>query len=109
MPDSAITITESESTSGWAYEYRVDKSVFTEDGMYQVQVYSSSLDGTKYSSVSEVYSFILDTQSPEVVLSGIENGGRYREYKRKVTIDVRDLSGVDTIVAKVNGDKDCCC
>ncbi len=105
VPDSAITISESESTSGWAYEYRVDKSVFTEDGMYQVQVYSSSLDGTKYSSVSEVYSFILDTQSPEVVLSGIEDGGRYREYKRKVTIDVRDLSGVDNIVAKVNGDK----
>lgn len=105
VDDKDITITESESTSGWAYEYKVDKSVFEEDGMYQIRVYSSSSDGTKYSSVSEEYSFILDTKEPEVVLSGIENGGNYRDYKRKVTIDVRDLSGVDKIIAKVNGEE----
>lgn len=100
-----IKITEDESTSGWTYTYKVDKSVFTEDGAYSIQVYSSASDGTKYSSVSEEYSFILDTQKPEVLLGGIESGKTYREYSRNVTIDVRDLSGVDKIVAKVNGEE----
>ena len=100
-----IKITEDESTSGWTYTYKVGKSVFTEDGAYSIQVYSSASDGTKYSSVSEEYSFILDTKKPEVLLGGIESGKTYREYSRNVTIDVRDLSGVDKIVAKVNGEE----
>ena len=100
-----IKITEDESTSGWTYTYKVDKSVFAEDGAYSIQVYSSASDGTKYSSVSEEYSFILDTQKPEVLLGGIESNKTYREYSRNVTIDVRDLSGVDKIVAKVNGEE----
>lgn len=100
---SKIKIDEEETSDGWKYTYTVDKSVFTSDGKYQIQVYSVSEDGTDYSNVAEEYSFILDTTAPEVIISGVEDGGRYREYSKHVTVEVRDLSGVGNIIIRVNG------
>lgn len=97
------SITEEEEEFGWKYLYRVNEDVFSEDGTYQIQVYSVSLDGTDYSSLSKEYTFMLDTKNPEVLISGIESGEIYREYSRTVTVDVRDASGVDSIRVFVNG------
>ena len=90
-------------TDKYTYTYKVDKAVFDTDGKYVMQVYSHAEEGTDYNSVSEEYAFVLDTTAPEIIVSGVESGGVYKDYERTVTIDVRDMSGVDSIEASLNG------
>ena len=90
-------------TDKYTYTYTVDKAVFDTDGKYVMQVYSHAEEGTDYNSVSEEYAFVLDTTAPEIIISGVESGGVYKDYERTVTIDVRDMSGVDSIEASLNG------
>lgn len=85
------------------YSYSVDKSVFDRDGKYIVQVYSHALEGTDYSSVSEEYAFILDSKKPEIIISGLEDGKTYKDYKKKITIDIRDKSKITEVFAILNG------
>lgn len=104
VPKDDITIKEEGGETGkYSYTYTVSKDAFSTDGKYLVQIYSHAVEGTDYSSVSEEYAFVLDTTKPEVIISGISNNGKYHEYSKKVTIDVRDLSGVGEISATLNG------
>lgn len=101
-----ISVVESGGQSDkYNYTYTVAKEAFDKDGKYLVQVFSHALEGTDYSSVSEEYAFVLDTQKPEIIISGVESGDRYRAYDKTVTIDVRDMSGVKDIKAELNGKK----
>lgn len=106
VDNSLITIEESGGDSDkYNYTYTVDKEAFDTDGKYLVQVFSHAIEGTDYSSVSEEYAFVLDTHKPEIIISGVESGEKYRAYEKTVTIDVRDMSGVGDISAKLNGKK----
>lgn len=89
--------------SNWVYRYTISKDAFDSDGKYQVQIFSKALDGSSNSSLSQEYAFVLDTSNPEVIISGIEEGVTYREVSRRVAIEVRDLSGVKSIKALLNG------
>lgn len=106
VDDSLIDIVETGGDSDkYNYTYTVDKSAFEKDGKYLIQVFSHAIEGTDYSSVSEEYAFVLDTQKPEIIISGVESGEKYRAYDKNVTIDVRDMSGVKDISVKLNGEK----
>lgn len=105
VPDNCITIKESRESNRYSYTYKVNKKAFTEDGKYLIQIYSHANEGSNYSSVSEEYGFVLDTHKPEIIISGIKSDSRYANYKRKVSIDVRDLSGVRDIRVELNGNK----
>lgn len=106
VPKDLYTIEESGGVdSNWVYRYSVSKNAFKEDGKYQIQTYSKTLNGTSTSSLGQEYSFMLDTSKPEIIVSGIENGAYYNEVSRKVAIEVRDLSGVKSIKAILNGDE----
>lgn len=99
-----ITITESDGEDGkYNYSYVIDKKAFDKDGKYLIQIYSHAEEGTDYSSVSEEYSFVLDTVKPEIIVSGVESNKQYHEYEKKVTIDVRDMSGINEIHVTLNG------
>lgn len=101
-----IDIKESGGDSDkYDYTYTISKEAFDKDGKYLVQIFSHAVEGTDYSSVSEEYAFVLDTQKPEIIISGVESGEKYRAYDKNVTIDVRDMSGVKDISAKLNGKK----
>lgn len=101
---SLIDIVETGgTTSNWVYTYKVKGAVFNTDGKYQIQVYSKSLDGSENSSLRQEYAFMLDSTPPEVVIAGVEDNGVYNEVSKKITIDVRDLSGVSSIKARLNG------
>lgn len=89
--------------SNWIYRYTISKDAFANDGKYQVQIFSKALDGSSNSSLSQEYAFMLDTSKPEVIVAGVEEGVTYREVSRKVAIEVRDLSGVKSIKALLNG------
>lgn len=104
VDESMITIKESGGVDEpWVYDYLISKEVFDKDGKYTVQIYSMAEDGTGNSSLSQEYSFIIDTTKPEIIVSGVETNGSYNDVSRKVSIDVRDLSGVKSIDVKLNG------
>ena len=105
VPIEAIQIVEEEIDGKFVYTYTVDKSVFADDGVYSVQIFSRSLDGTDYTSAGETYDFVLDTTAPEVIISGIETNGRYQEYSKPVAIEIRDLSGVESVAISINGEE----
>jgi hypothetical protein len=98
-----VIISEKEKDGKYLYIYTISKELFKEDGKYTIQVYSASDDGTEYTSVAEQYNFVIDTQKPVILVSGVESNEIYQDYKRKVTIDVRDFSGVKGIVVTLNG------
>lgn len=98
-----ITISEEEKDGKYLYTYTISKDAFTEDGKYIIQVYSESDDGTEYTSVAEEYNFVIDTQKPVILVSGVESNSIYQDYNRKVTVDVRDFSGVKNISVILNG------
>lgn len=103
---SLLSMTESGGEKdSFNYTYKVGSSAFAKDGKYSVQIYSKAVEGTDYSSVAEEYEFVLDTKKPNIVVSGVESGGRYKEYQKRVMIDVRDMSGVKDIVVSINGKK----
>jgi len=88
--------------SNWVYKYTVDKNAFKEDGKYQVQIFSKALDGSENSSLSQEYTFILDTTAPEILISGVESSKSYNDVSRKATVEVRDLTGVADIKVLLN-------
>lgn len=99
-----ISIVESSGDDGkYNYTYKIDKSAFKTDGKYLIQIYSHAVEGTDYNSVSEEYSFVLDTVKPTIIISGIKSDTDYKEYEKNVTIDVRDMSGVKDIEVLLNG------
>ena len=85
------------------YQYSIDKDAFDKDGKYTIEVYSSSSDGTKYDNLSQEYSFVIDTQKPDVIISGIKDNGKYKEYEKEVTISVKDVSGLESVLITLNG------
>lgn len=98
------SVKENQVKGKYAYSYNISKDLFDKDGLYTVQVYSSAKDGTKYSSVAEEYEFGLDTKPSDIMVLGVESNKSYQDYKKKVSIDVRDLSGVADIKATLNGE-----
>lgn len=104
VPDYKVKISESGGVdSDWLYQYRVSKDVFQEDGKYSVMVYSQAYNGDTNSSISQEYSFVVDNTKPEVIISGVENGKTYKDVSRKVTVEARDLSGIKSVKAYVDG------
>ena len=101
-----VNINESGGDSDkYTYTYTISKDAFDVDGKYLIQIYSASTVGTDYSSVSTEYSFVLDREKPEIIISGVQSGKTYKDYSRTVTVDVRDKSDVKSIVIKVDGEE----
>lgn len=105
ISDKIINVKEYEKNGKYMYDYTIDKSLFNNDGKYTIQIYSTSDDGTKYTSVAEQYDFVIDTTKPEIVVSGISNGESYQGYSKLVTVDVRDLSEIKDLSIYLNGNK----
>lgn len=103
-PEKSFSVEESGgSDSKWLYTYTISKDIFKEDGKYVVQVYSKTLGGTGNSSLKEEYAFLLDTTKPDIIVSGVSSNKTYNDVKKKVSIDVRDLSGISSIKVFLNG------
>lgn len=86
----------------WKYLYSIAKDQFSKDGVYTIEVSSESETGIKYQS-SKTMQFTIDNTAPEISIYGIKEGGRYKRSKVRITFDIKDLSGVSSIRAWVNG------
>ena len=98
-----LKISEKRDNGYWLYTYKLSKDAFEDEGTYQIQIFSKSItDGTINSSVSIEYAFILDKTPPEIIISGIEDNAGYEEYEIPVTVDLRDISGIESFRAYLN-------
>lgn len=87
------TVKASGTDVSWKqYTYTINKSNFEEEGTYILTVYSEdratniSDNHTKNKKIE----FVVDKTKPSVVISGVENKGRYTESSREITLDVQD-------------------
>ena len=104
VPKGAIKVSRTGGVNGnWEYIYSIDKSYFSEDGVYTLEVFSQTETGVKYSSSSRTIQFIIDNKAPQISITGIRDGGRYKSNEKRITIDVRDISKIKYIRAYLNG------
>ena len=104
VPKGAIKVSRTGGVNGnWEYTYSIDKSYFEEDGVYTLEVFSQTETGVKYSSSSRTIQFIIDNKAPQIAITGIRDGGRYKSNEKRITIDVRDISRIKSIKAYLNG------
>ena len=104
VPKGAIKVSRTGGVNGnWEYTYSIDKSFFEEDGVYTLEVFSQTETGVKYSSSNRTIQFIIDNKAPQISITGIRDGGRYKSNEKRITIDVRDISKIKSIKAYLNG------
>lgn len=104
VPKGAIKVSRTGGVNGnWEYTYSIDKSYFAEDGVYTLEVFSQTETGVKYSSSNRTIQFIIDNKAPQISITGIRDGGRYKSNEKRITIDVRDISKIKSIKAYLNG------
>ena len=104
VPKGAIKVSRTGGVNGnWEYTYSIDKSYFEGDGVYTLEVFSQTETGVKYSSSNRTIQFIIDNKAPQISITGIRDGGRYKSNEKRITIDVRDISKIKSIRAYLNG------
>ena len=103
------------SDSGWmAYEYKINKEIFEPEGDYEILLYSEDKAGNKMGNVSAKnmersvsFAFSIDKTGPSVLLSGAEDGGRYKTDKLRLFLDVRDNMFLQKVEIRTQGKKYC--
>ena len=104
IPKDAIKVSRSGGVNGnWQYTYTIDKSFFEKEGVYTIEVFSQTETGVKYSSSNRTMQFIVDNTAPQISITGIRDGGRYKSNEKRITIDVRDISKLKSVKAYLNG------
>lgn len=104
IPKDAIKVSRSGGVNGnWQYTYSIDKSYFESEGVYTIEVFSQTETGVKYSSSNRTMQFIIDNTAPQISITGIRDGGRYKSNEKRITVDVRDISKLKSVKAYLNG------
>lgn len=105
--DTDYTVKESTNSNKWKeYHYEIPASVFAEEGVYEILVYSEDNAGNKSDNVIKgtPVEFAIDKTNPMAVIAGVTDKERYNVASRELVIDVKDNLGVVSI--KVHyGDK----
>lgn len=87
------------------YVYTIPGKNFEKEGVYVLTIYSEdrarnvSDNHTKGKKIE----FAVDKTSPSILLSGLEDGGRYRENSREVTLDIQDNLMTAEVKVFING------
>lgn len=100
------TVRESGTDESWKqYEYTIFKNNFEEEGIYVLTIYSE--DQARNASDNDTkgmrLEFAVDKTPPSILLSGVEDGGQYREEGREMTLDVEDNLCLTKMQARING------
>lgn len=87
------TVRETGDETSWKqYQYDIKAENFAEEGHYIVTIYSEDRAKNLSNSQSKgkQLAFAVDKSAPSIVISGVENEGRYRENSRQITVDAQD-------------------
>ena len=98
---------ESGAEFGWKqYRYQILKQNFKEEGHYTITIYSEdrAKNVSNNQSKGKSLSFAVDKSAPSVVISGVEQKGRYRENSREIMLDVQDNLAIKELTAVLDGE-----
>jgi hypothetical protein len=93
VKDKDYTVTESGNSYSWKqYRYVIHADNFEKEGHYIVTLCSKDRANnlSDNQSKKKTISFAVDASAPDVVFSGIEQGGRYRMNEKEILIDIQD-------------------
>lgn len=115
LESDKYTFTEgktADNNSGW-YEtiYKIDKSTFSDDGIYSVDIYTSDEVGNENSNQKSTIRFSIDHTPPSIVISGVRDNANLKESEAnlRITFSDRNLYSIDSLqgddmIIKINND-----
>ncbi len=101
-------VARSGSEADWkAYTYFIDRDNFSQEGEYLLTICSRDRAGNSSASGArgKRISFAVDRTAPSVLISGVEDGGRYMESSRQVTLDIQDNLRLEDVKVTINGEE----
>ena len=107
IPEQEYTVAEKEKQGEWyTYEYCVNESVFCEEGIYEIEVFSMDENGRIYQNVRGMNPieivFGIDKTSPLIMAVGITNSGGWFDDSRQITIIIEDNMAIESVEVYVN-------
>ena len=108
-------LSEQTSSAGWrVYEYRIPGEVFRLEGDYELLFHSADRAGNRMGNEfarngerERVFAFSVDKTGPSAVLSGAEDGGRYRADGLEVFLDICDNMRLQKVEVRTEEGKSC--
>lgn len=100
------TVKASGTEATWKqYVYTLKAENFVEEGTYIVTIYSEDrATNTSDNNIKgKKVEFVVDKTNPSVLISGIEDGGRYRTSSKEMTIDVEDNVRLAQVIVTIDG------
>lgn len=104
--DEDYYVDVSDTDVGWKqYVYRIPGRNFTEEGIYILMIYSEDRaeNASDNQTKGKKIEFVMDRTAPSILLSGLEDGGQYRENSREITLDIQDNVRMSEVEVKING------
>lgn len=99
------TVEENGDDTSWKqYRYVIYPDNFAEEGHYTVTIYSEDRANnvSDNQSKGKSISFAVDKTAPDIIISGIDQDGRYKENSREIMVDVQDNLGVEKLTIFLN-------
>ena len=91
------------------YKYTVKKALFADDGRYSLSIYSKDAAGNINENIDETksaeISFGIDKTNPVIVPIDFEDGGRYDEETKTVSVEIKDNLVLESVKIYLNGDE----
>jgi hypothetical protein len=108
--DGYQVLTSGDEASWYEYIYAFEGTNFQDEGLYEITVHTTDKAQNTSSNVSPrigesacPISFVIDKTAPTIVLTGVEEGGRYSEESRTALIDIQDNTIIDGVDVYLNG------
>ena len=87
------TVEVSQTEGQWKiYTYTIKASCFEGEGDYVINIYSEdeAENATTNKAKQTTIEFVVDKTPPTIVISNLEDGGRYKEESHEFTLSVKD-------------------
>ena len=101
-------VEKNEPEQGWkTYTYKIGRHNFQKEGNYTVTLSSKDRAENRGNNKikGEEINFVVDQTAPTVVVTGIENYGKYKESSKKMTIYMEDNFAAEAVEVFVHGER----
>lgn len=102
------TVQKSEPAHGWKkYTYKIYRHNFQKEGNYTVTLSSKDRAENRMNNKikDRAIDFVVDRTAPAVVVTGIEDHGKYQMTSKKLTVHVEDNFAAERIQVSVSTEK----
>lgn len=100
------TVEVSQTEGQWKmYTYTIKASCFEDEGQYVINIYSEdeAENATTNKAKQTSIEFVVDKTAPTIVISNLEDGGRYKEESHEFTLSVKDNTSLAYVEYYLDG------